>query len=203
MQDFPKLLGAEARVGFTQMDRWLCFSAVKNNVADARKKAADTGFAECGASGEADMYSVHRRKLALCGAVVEEAAVPKIFAGVPVRDGAHIVVAPQFASSLVELRERLAGATVRVSSQATLVLDAANLSINRLDVDGALVVRAAPDAEVRLDSVTIRNRGWQFQEIDTADATHAEKYRIRGFVLQKHEQTELEFATAGIHIVNQ
>jgi hypothetical protein len=66
MQDFPKLLGAEARVGFTQMDRWLCFSAVKNNVADARKKAADTGFAECGASmhavdqslgGAADMHA--------------------------------------------------------------------------------------------------------------------------------------------------
>jgi UDP-sugar pyrophosphorylase len=83
MQDFPKLLGPEARVGFTQMDRWICFSAVKNNIADAKKKAMDTGFSECASSGEADMYSVQRRKLTLAGAHVEEAAQPKVPKSLP------------------------------------------------------------------------------------------------------------------------
>jgi hypothetical protein len=56
---------AEDKVGFTEMERWLCFSAVKNNLVDAAKKFRDTGVAESAASGEADMYNVHRKKLAL------------------------------------------------------------------------------------------------------------------------------------------
>jgi hypothetical protein len=78
MQDFPKLLGAHDRVGFTQMDRWLCFSAVKNNVVDARKKAKDTGFGECASSGEADMYAVHRLKLELCGVRIDQPSETKV-----------------------------------------------------------------------------------------------------------------------------
>ncbi|KAJ1636236.1 UDP-N-acetylhexosamine pyrophosphorylase, partial [Pavlovales sp. CCMP2436] len=56
MQDYPKLLGIGARVGFTQLDRWICFSPVKNAVADAAFKAAKKSLPECAASGEADMY---------------------------------------------------------------------------------------------------------------------------------------------------
>ncbi len=65
MQDIPKLFDSTAKVGFTEMERWICFSAVKNNLVDAAKKYKDTGVAESAASGEADMYAVHRRKLAL------------------------------------------------------------------------------------------------------------------------------------------
>jgi hypothetical protein len=36
MQDYPKLLEADAKVGFTQLERWVSFSAVKNNVVDAK-----------------------------------------------------------------------------------------------------------------------------------------------------------------------
>ncbi|CAN0425515.1 unnamed protein product, partial [Laminaria digitata] len=34
-QDYPKSLGSEAKVGFTSVDPWLCFSPCKNNAADA------------------------------------------------------------------------------------------------------------------------------------------------------------------------
>jgi hypothetical protein len=59
------IAAAEDKVGFTEMERWICFSAVKNNLVDAAKKFRDTGVAESAASGEADMYSVHRKKLEL------------------------------------------------------------------------------------------------------------------------------------------
>lgn len=36
-QDYPKSLGSEAKVGFTSVDPWLCFSPCKNNTADAAK----------------------------------------------------------------------------------------------------------------------------------------------------------------------
>lgn len=36
-QDYPKSLGPEAKVGFTSVDPWLCFSPCKNNTADATK----------------------------------------------------------------------------------------------------------------------------------------------------------------------
>lgn len=36
-QDYPKSLGPGAKVGFTSVDPWLCFSPCKNNTADAAK----------------------------------------------------------------------------------------------------------------------------------------------------------------------
>jgi len=38
MQDFPKLLDKDAKVGFSCYDRWFCFSAVKNNIVDGALK---------------------------------------------------------------------------------------------------------------------------------------------------------------------
>ena len=74
---------------------------------------------------------------------------PQAFAGVPVHDGAHIVLMPSFACSLHELRDKLAGANIRVSARSTLILDGSNVLINKLDLDGALVVRAAPGINVK------------------------------------------------------
>lgn len=36
-QDYPKALGADAKVGFTTVNPWLCFSPCKNNIQDAAK----------------------------------------------------------------------------------------------------------------------------------------------------------------------
>jgi len=38
MQDYPRLLDQEHKVGFTQLDRLMCFTCVKNNIEDAAKK---------------------------------------------------------------------------------------------------------------------------------------------------------------------
>eukprot|EP01083_Nonionella_stella_P242965 847070_1 len=46
MQDYPKLLGPDVSVGFTQLDRWMSFAAVKNNLTDGVAKLEKTGFSE-------------------------------------------------------------------------------------------------------------------------------------------------------------
>ena len=38
MQDYPKLLPASARVGFTRVAPWLCYSPVKNAPATVRRR---------------------------------------------------------------------------------------------------------------------------------------------------------------------
>ena len=38
--DYPRLLGKDDKVGFTTFPRYICFSALKNNIVDAAAKQA-------------------------------------------------------------------------------------------------------------------------------------------------------------------
>ena len=49
MQEFARLFKADEKVGCSVLDRWFCFSTVKNNTSDARLKLA------AGSSGESAM----------------------------------------------------------------------------------------------------------------------------------------------------
>ena len=129
--------------------------------------------------------------------------VLQCFAGIPLNDGAHVVLSPSFACSLVELKDKLGGASIHLSAKSTLIVAGRHIHFNRVDVDGALVVRAGETSEVRLDQISVHNSGWQFEEIDTSDVQIAEKYRIRGYVLQQEEQCVLEYTQAGVFTVNQ
>ena len=71
MQDLPKLLDAKAKVGFTEFERWMCFSAVKNSIEGGAEKQKKTGFAESASTGEADIYRYYRRALKEIGVRVE------------------------------------------------------------------------------------------------------------------------------------
>ena len=53
----------EDKVGFTQLDRVMCFTCVKNNLADAVKKNPP----DCALSAEADIYACNARLLSLAG----------------------------------------------------------------------------------------------------------------------------------------
>ena len=71
MQDLPKLLDAKAKVGFTEFERWMCFSAVKNSIEGGAEKQKKTGFAESASTGEADIYRYYRRALNEIGVRVQ------------------------------------------------------------------------------------------------------------------------------------
>eukprot|EP00947_MAST-08B_sp_MAST-8B-sp1_P000653 g653.t1 len=186
MQDYPKLLDATAKVGFVQLERWVSFSAVKNNVVDAAKKQAKTGIAESASSGEADIYALNRRVLASFGVQVAEtpegAAGSTTYAGIATKTGAHVVLHPSFGTTVKELEGRFPKpAEVKISDGSTLVVEG-DVTIESLDLDGALTIRAPPGAKGVVRNLTVKNAGWAFEA--SGDDVE-EKYRIRGYTLAK------------------
>lgn len=203
MQDFPKLLEPSAKVGFTQMERWMCFSAVKNNIVDAAKKSKDTGFAESGSSGESDMYYVHRRKLRMIGADIDVDGPAEEFAGIKIHNGAHVVLSPSFATTFVELKQKLSGSKISISSRSTVIVDGRHIEIKHLNVDGALVLQADKGAEVAVESLDVKNDGWSFSPIDPNDKTFPDSLRIRAYQLEKKAAKEFHFVDGSQHVLNE
>lgn len=192
MQDYPKLLAPEVPVGFSQFERWTSFSAVKNNVKDAAAKQKDTGIAESGATGEADCYMCNRKLLKAAGVDVNVEAKEVEYSGIKVQEGAKVVLAPSFGVTRAEIKSKITG-KVSISDASTLVLDG-DITIKDLNLDGTLVVKVAPGASLVIESLKISNKGWSFLP-NSAGASLAEKYLIRGYTLQKSEQAEISVAS--------
>uniref|UniRef100_A0A0G4FXV9 UTP-monosaccharide-1-phosphate uridylyltransferase n=1 Tax=Chromera velia CCMP2878 TaxID=1169474 RepID=A0A0G4FXV9_9ALVE len=63
MQEVPRLFPASCKVGVTQLDRWFCYSVVKNDPLEAAKKQKDGLPPDCPFSGEAAIYNGSARML--------------------------------------------------------------------------------------------------------------------------------------------
>jgi len=197
MQDYPKLLSSEAIVGYTQFERWTSFSAVKNNVSDAIAKQKSTGVAESGATGEADIYHANRRFLAGAGVEIDVDGKEQIYSGIKVQVGARVVLHPSFGNTQAEIASKFKGG-VKVSNNSTLVLSGKHVTLSNTQVDGTLVVKASPEAKVNVDGLTVKNKGWEFTEVEEKDQkTLDQRYLIRGYTLSKHEQVEVEYDESG------
>merc|ERR1712130_991453 len=72
MQDFPKELPPDAKVGFTTFDTWCAYSPVKNSPDEAVKKFKTGNHPQSGTTGETDLYALNCRVLRMVGANVEE-----------------------------------------------------------------------------------------------------------------------------------
>ena len=177
MQDVPLLYPAgqgqkAPRVGFTELDRFLIFSPVKNNLKDALAKLNQTGYPESASSAESDLYGTNRRLLAMAGCNIRTTGLPtRRFAGLPFEDGARVVLSPSFGVTVAEIRARFPFPDlVYVSERSTLVLDG-HVEIHHLHLDGALVVRAAPGARVVIKNFTVVNQGWVQEAVDVDGVT--------------------------------
>jgi len=208
MQDYPKLLGPDVPVGFSEFERWTSFSAVKNNLKDAVGKQSSTGAAESAASGEFDIYRANRILLAAAGVEVAVDGKEEVYEKIKVGGGARVVLAPSFGVSREEIKQRIQG-KVRISDRSTLVLEG-DITIKSLDLDGTLVVKVAPGASLVIEDATIRNKGWQLvplseqtycadlrcaSNVPCSDHSLDEKYQIRGYTLSKTEQAVVEVAS--------
>ncbi len=183
MQDLPKLFQSGERVGVTVFDRAWCFSACKNNLADAAGKVTQGGPPESASSAENDFYGAGRLKLRAAGMEVVEAATVEI-RGIPFCPGPCVILRPSFALTLEEVCGRMKGG--RISGAATLVLDGDVRLENVTIEDGsALVVSAAPGASVIVKDLNVTaGQGFVIQPLsdeEMADAKVPEFLRIRGF----------------------
>ena len=199
MQDYPRLAQG-AHVGFTQFERSVCFSPVKNGleVAAARQAQDPPLPVESASSGEADLYAFHRRVLRLAGAEVEDGPVAR-FRGIGVVLFPIILVSPELTTPLAPFLKKLTG--VHISRRSTLVIDAGTIEIHGLELDGALEIRAVRGAHIVIRDIVVKNRGWVARELDSASEVPP-VIAIRGFCFDRHETLVIEATRPGEYIVD-
>lgn len=81
------------------------------------------------------------------GAQIED---PKqeVFNGQTVEVWPRVIWSPKWALTFADVCKKLTG-PLQISQRSTLVLDGAHISLENVSLDGALVLRAIPEAEVR------------------------------------------------------
>lgn len=204
MQDYPKLLlGTNAVVGFTQMERFLAFSPVKNSLKEAAAKQAAKLAPECASSGEADFYRATRLLLKeRAGFAIDVDGKTETFAQISTDVGARCVLSPYLYTTQSSLSASFpGGSAVKISNTSTLIIDARSIVVKSLTLDGALVIRAAPGAIVTVDGLTVKNKGWSFKALSASDKVDP-KIAIRGYDVQKTEVTLVEFKAAGTYTLS-
>jgi len=179
MQDFPKLLTADHKVGFTSFERWFSFSPVKNAIDEAIKTHEKGVYAASPGAGEAAVYDANARLLRLAGANVAPPAAPATFLGLPLVLGPAIALTPNFAHTTDEIVTRCSGGErISVSATSSLLLDG-DIWLESLALDGALAITACPGARVVVRECEISNPGWAWTEV--APGTDPLAVSIRGF----------------------
>jgi len=183
MQDLPKLFTSGEKVGVTVFDRAWCFSACKNNLAEAVRKAAQNGPPESASSAENDFYLAGRMKLRAAGMAVADEP-PISIRGIPFTPGPRVILRPAFALTLDEAKERVKGGAI--AGAATLVLDG-DIRLENVTVpDGAaLVVSAVHGASVTVKNLNVSpGPNYLLEELGDAEIASCETpeyLRIRGY----------------------
>lgn len=195
MQDFPKLLSPDAKVGFTRFDRQVCFSAVKNNLSDAAKKQQAGLPVESASTGEGDLYGLHRRMLQAAGAEIAEGE-PCIFGGITVSLWPPVLLEPQFALTLADVKAKIG--KLKMTARSSLHLDGPDIHIADLELDGGLSIRAVPGAKVTVRGLKENNPG---MVLKAAAADSPEPIAIRGFQFVDTGTRILHFDTPGEYVV--
>ncbi len=190
MQDLPKLLPAEALVGFSEFERWFSFSPVKNSVDEAVKASEAGVYAASPGAGEAAVFEANARLLRLAGAAVEEGPKPShTFLGLPLDLSPSIALTPNFALTVDELMRRVGGGdAISISARSSLVLDG-DIEVHSLDLDGALAIRACRGASVAVRCGAVANAGWPL--VGAEPGSEPPDVTIRGYVVDKSAGLEV------------
>lgn len=196
MQDFPTVLEGDAakQVGFTSISADLCFSPVKNAIADGaalQKKGTAPGVA---ASGEADQYAAIRKIMKSIGCQVEEAEA-ETFSEISVIPGPEIVLKPNFVVCPAEYKEKFTSpSSVKISKSSSLIVSGSGVVIESLDLDGALVINCEEGASGVIRDVVVRNQGWK-QVVDVSSSD--EIISMRGYKMIKNDTQTITIKTDG------
>lgn len=181
MQDFPKLCSKDQKIGFTQLDRIMCFTCVKNAIEDAKTKNP----ADCALSAEADIYECNAKLLKLAGAKMED-PVPVEFLGIKAKMGARVVMAPSFGISLEEIKTKVKG-DVAISKSSLLVIEG-DAVIDGLTLDGALTISSGATVKDKV----VKNKGRPIVKMTEKDMeSAAEDMKIRGYKMAEGDMEKI------------
>eukprot|EP00439_Symbiodinium_sp_Y106_P056706 s793_g7.t5 len=199
MQDYAKLLPPEAKVGFTRYPLEFGYFPCKNDIATAARLAAEGTPPHGAASAENAVYHANCVQLQLLGASVAPAR-ERHWRGGPQLMGPAVVLCPDFAPSLAELRKKLpAPECISIAADSCLELRGSGLVLEHLDLQGALRVVAGPGVTLHICKLTVRNRGREFVALSDAeqDGEAPEELRIRGYRCVDHEVEVVEVFEPG------
>ena len=194
MQDFPRLLDKNQKVGFSRFSREACFTCVKNNIKDAVVMQSSNLPPESMLTCEADIYANNARMLKRAGEAAGfrmvglEASQRVEFLGITQTFYPLVVLHPSWAVSLTEMKSRISG-DVKLAPGSVLVLEG-DVELSGLELDGALVVRALKGSRVVLKDLKVQNAGWMWTKASTSTMEKFDHIQIRGYVLDKKETCE-------------
>ena len=197
MQDYPKLLGTEAKVGFTTIPGWAAYSPCKNNAKDAAASAAAGVPGASPFTAESDQYNAYAELMRHMGIIIPMAAKQSCL-GITAASGPCIVFSPETVMFPSDLRRVFPHPTqVSISARSVLVVDG-DVRIQSLRLDGA--VRLIASSGVMLSVVhpsssnTIVNAGYEMIPYDPLTSTNSgvqtvdEIVKMRGYRYQKIEE---------------
>uniref|UniRef100_A0A6U6C210 UTP-monosaccharide-1-phosphate uridylyltransferase n=1 Tax=Guillardia theta TaxID=55529 RepID=A0A6U6C210_GUITH len=188
MQDFPLLLSTESKVGFTTLDRWICFSPVKNNIQDAAAKSEKGLPPESAGTAERDAMALNTRMLQMAGAKIPEVGQAGTYAGIKLDFSPMVVLLPSFGTSLSDIKDRISpGASIEITSRSALVVEGEVFFEGKLKLDGALELRAQPGSSIIVKNLEVTNSGWEIVEVKQDDPSATVTQAMRGYKVVKHE----------------
>ena len=203
MQDYPKLLSSNAKVGFTVLDRRAVreYSPVKNATADAVAKVRAGLAGACPATGEADLYAFNCDLLSVGGMAIAD-GTPQTFLDIPVSLKPRACLSPFFATTEDDFERRVVGGSL--GRDATLVIEGPGDVVleNVVVRDGAAlrITTGSPQTKLAVKNLVVDNRGYDLAPLspaELADPAVPEAVRIRGFKVTRVEERHLDFPDPG------
>ena len=197
MQDYPKSLGTKSRVGFTVFANWIGYSPVKNSPADGLAKFNANGPTHTATSGEFEFYESCANLLRLAGADVPAAGIDTEFNGMKLPMGPRVVLGPDVATTFEELKSKIG--KVKMGAKSTLIVEGSGVTLKNVEIDGTLVIKACEGAEVVVDGLKVKNKGWEWKPIGKGGGSMRirEVDALRGFTVKKDQEAEYTFDKPG------
>lgn len=179
MQDYPRLLEKDEKVGFTMYDKWFCFSTCKNNLKDGVDKLKKNLNPETAFSVEQDIYLANQfilsdvlKKLEIIPGEKSDLEI----LGLKFHFGPRIILYPSFSVTLAELLEKIQGRII-MTGDSTLIVKGSESSIGNLELQGFFEIN-----NQKVDGVVKNSIRYKFVELSEEEGENYEK--IRGYTLK-------------------
>ena len=122
----------------------------------------------------------------------------------PLSLGPSVSLLPSARPTIGEALRRFRGA-VSLSARSTLRLEG-DVRLEKLELDGALAIRAVAGARVTVRRLCVRNAGYRLDELSAsaaADTATPEVERLRGYTYTKLAERLIEFDQPGDYVIDE